>query len=80
MESSVLGLLAASNNEYAKILNQFQDILTPGFTTSSKYSVQHHILTIGPPLHVRARRPLPDKLQLVKEEFCKMEEMSIVLR
>ena len=73
-----LGLVAASNNEYTKILNQFPDILAPQFTTSQKLGVQHHIPTSGPPLHARAHRLPLDKLQQVKEEFCKMEEMGIV--
>ena len=33
-----------------------------------------------PPLYARARRLLPDKLQLAKDEFRKMEELGIIHR
>ena len=70
-----------SNNEYAKILADYPDILTPQFQSAApKHGVMHHIPTTGPPLHARARRLPPDKLQQAKDEFRKMEDMGIVRR
>lgn len=70
-----------SDNDYARILAEFPDIITPQFTTANpKHGVKHHIPTTGPPLHARARRLPPDKLQLAKDEFRQMEEMGIVRR
>ncbi|KAK3890942.1 hypothetical protein Pcinc_005109 [Petrolisthes cinctipes] len=60
-----LGSVTFSDNDYARILAEFPDITTPQFTTANpKYGVKHHIPTTGSPLHARARRLPPDKLQL----------------
>ena len=45
-----------------------------------KHGVDLFIPTKGPPVHARARRLPPDKLQIAKEEFRKMEEMGIIRR
>ena len=76
-----LGSVTCSDNEYAKILADYPDILTPQFqSVTPRHGVMHHIPTTGPPLHARARRLPPDKLQQAKDEFCKMEDMGIVRR
>ena len=76
-----LNSIAAADDDFATILADFPSITTPCFSQPSpKHGVEHYVTTTGPPLHSRARRLAPDKLQLAKEEFRKMEEMGIVRR
>lgn len=76
-----LGSVTASDNDFAKILAAFPDVVKPHFQSAiPKHGVVHHIPTTGPPLHARPRRLPPDKLAQAKEEFRKMEEMGIVRR
>lgn len=67
-----------SDNDYA----EFPDIITPQLTTANQPKTRSeaphpHHRTVAP-LHARARRLPPDKLQLAKDEFRQMEEMGIV--
>ena len=68
-------------DEYATILSEFPSLLTPTFAQpTTKHGVTHFIHTEGPPLHSRARRLPPEKLNIAKEEFRSMEEMGIIRR
>ena len=68
------GLITFSDNEYAKIIDDFPNKITPQFQSAvPQHGVMHHIPTIGPPLHAHTRRLPPDKLLHTKEEFRKME-------
>ncbi|KAK3884912.1 hypothetical protein Pcinc_010841 [Petrolisthes cinctipes] len=74
-----LGSVTASDNDFARILAAFPDVVKPHFHSAMpKHGVLHHIPTTGPPLYARPRRLPPDKLAQAKEEFRKMEEMGIV--
>ncbi|KAK3875588.1 hypothetical protein Pcinc_019547 [Petrolisthes cinctipes] len=74
-----LGSVTASDNDFARILAAFPDVVKPHFHSAMpKHGVLHHIPTTGPPLHARPCRLPPDKLARAKEEFRKMEEMGIV--
>uniref|UniRef100_A0A5S6QIV2 RNA-directed DNA polymerase n=1 Tax=Trichuris muris TaxID=70415 RepID=A0A5S6QIV2_TRIMR len=76
-----LGSIASYANCYAKLLAKFPAITTPQFAAGNlKHGVAHYIQTLGPPVHARTRRLPPDKLQIAKNEFRKMEEMGIVRR
>ncbi|KFD60597.1 hypothetical protein M514_27230 [Trichuris suis] len=76
-----LGSIASHTSCYAKLLAKFPAITTPQFATGNlKHGVAHYIQTLGPPVHARTRRLPPDKLQIAKNEFRKMEEMGIVRR
>ena len=77
-----LGVHSVSmDRTYTKLLEEFQGILTPTFTSSTvRHGVEHFIPTEGPPIHSRARRLPPDKLAIAKEEFKCMEEMGIIRR
>ncbi|KAK3892964.1 hypothetical protein Pcinc_003143 [Petrolisthes cinctipes] len=74
-----LGSVTDSDNDFARILAAFPDVVKPHFHSAMpKHGVLHHIPTTGPPLYARPRRLPPDKLAQAKEEFRKMEEMGIV--
>ncbi|KAK3878403.1 hypothetical protein Pcinc_016987 [Petrolisthes cinctipes] len=63
-----LGSVTFSDN-YAMILAEFPDIITPHFTTIDlKHGAKHHIPTTG------------SALQLAKDEFHQREEMGLVCR
>ncbi|KRZ65366.1 Transposon Tf2-6 polyprotein [Trichinella papuae] len=68
---------APDNNE--KILKKFQS-LTSCFRTSEPiaHSVQHHILTHGPPVFSRPRRLPPDRLELARKEFDILLDLGII--
>ena len=73
--------IASVDEEFAKLLAGFPDVTMPLFSNpSSKHGVELFTPTNGPPLHARARRLPPDKLQLAKDEFRKMEELGIIRR
>ena len=56
-------------------------LTTPVFKTDvPRHGVQLHIPTEGPPVFARPRRLAPDKLEIAKEEFRKMEELGIIQR
>ena len=70
-----------SDNCYARLLAEFPSITTPTFSSAeTKHGVQHHIPTTGPPVHARARRLAPAKLDMAKAEFRKMIQMGICRR
>ena len=76
-----LAAIALADDKFAKLLADFPDVTTPSFSNPSpKHGVELFIPTNGPPLHARARRLPPDKLQLAKGEFMKMEELGIIRR
>ena len=71
----------SKDNDYSAILSSFPELLTPAFSApTAKHGVTHFIHTEKPPLHSRARRLPPEKLNIAKEEFLSMEEMGIVRR
>ena len=45
-----------------------------------QHGVEHHIVTNGPPVHAKARRLDPVKLEAAREEFQRMEEAGIIRR
>ena len=78
---TLAGLCTHPPNEYADLLQEFPELLTPHFNNPlNKHGVEHHIVTHGPPTHAHARRLDKDKLSAAKAEFLKMEEMGIVRR
>ena len=71
----------AADDVYGKLLAEFPSVVQPTFNaTAVRHGVEHYITTTGPPLHARSRRLPPDKLQIAKEEFEKMEKLGIVRR
>ena len=76
-----LNSVNAATDPYGRLLAEFPSVVQPQFSTSKvQHGVQHYIQTTGSPLHTRARRLPPDKLQIAKEEFRKMEELGIIRR
>ena len=74
-----LDAISSSDNPYNQLLAKFPNITTPDFTQqTSKHGIEHFITTTGPPVHAKARRFPPDKLQAAKAEFSRMEEMGII--
>ena len=63
-------------NEYRKILEDFPEIThTDLKNKKTQHSTQHHIVTTGPPVFVKARRLDAEKL-----EIATMEEAGIIRR
>ena len=78
---TITGLSTQPGDSFARLLQQFPDILVPRFDASTNtHGVEHHIVTSGPPVHARARRLEAQKLAAAKDEFARMERMGIVLR
>ena len=76
-----LASIASADDEFARLLADFLDVTTPSFSNPSpKYGVQLFIPMNAPPPYAHARRLLPDKLQMAKGEFRKMEELGIIRR
>ncbi|KRZ60461.1 Transposon Tf2-6 polyprotein [Trichinella nativa] len=47
-------------------------------TKSTTHSIQHHILTDGPPIFARPRRLPPDRLELARKEFDIQLDLGII--
>ena len=74
-----LQITRKDGNSYWKILDEFPEITTPTFSNSSvAHGIEHHIQTQGPPIHSKARRLSPDKLEVARKEFTSMEQMGII--
>ena len=70
--------IAASSNEYHKLLAQYPQISRAEISTSTlKRGTQHYIPTKGLSTHARACHLAPDKLRIAKEEFQKMKDKGI---
>ena len=68
-------------DKYSMLLAEFPEVTTPNFVQpTNKHGVEHHINTKGPPIHCRARRLPPVKLNAAKAEFRMMAEMGIIRR
>jgi len=68
-----------SNNVYEQLLSNYPKIMDPIFTTQvPTHSVEHHVITTGPPVFSKPRRLSPQKLKDAKAEFRKLEEMGII--
>lgn len=64
---------------YDTLLRDFPTAFKPNSSVSdSTHSVQHHIVTRGPPVFSRPRRLAPDKLSVAKREFEHMMELGII--
>ena len=71
----------ADSNDYERLLAERPALLSPTFTdTHPAHGVSHHIQTVGPPVHARARRLSPEKLDIARQEFAQLEKMGIVRR
>ena len=71
--------LQHNTTEYDALLAEFPAVTKPRYTSQPvRHTVTHHIRTIGPPVHARARRLPPDRLRIAKQEFEHMMEQSIV--
>ena len=74
-----LGSITSADDEFVKLLADFPDVTMPSFSNPSpKHGVELLILTNGPSHHALARRLPPDKLQLAKDDFRKIEELGII--
>lgn len=62
-------LLKNQHTVYSQMLAEFSDITRPAAKKTNKHSIEHHILTKGPPLTDRARRLTPEKLKFAKKEI-----------
>lgn len=66
------------SHPYHDLLNSFPDLTRPtSFRDPPQHSIVHHIETVGPPVHARARPLPPDRFIKVKNEFKRMQEIGI---
>ena len=74
----VVNLLSAPQ-PVLSLLSQFPSITRPYSAAQPvKHSVLHHLTTNGTPVHARARRLPPDKLNAARAEFQHMLELGII--
>ena len=84
MRSHKLGIhrVRTDDNDLASILNEFPELLVPGFHASDENlnGVEHHLTTTGPPVFSRTRRLHYEQLAVAKAEFKKIEDLGIIRR
>jgi cleavage and polyadenylation specificity factor subunit 1 len=69
------------NSKYHELLKQFPSILRPPRAdVKINHSIQHHIITKGPPVFARPRRLDPIKYKIAKEEFEELHKLGIIRR
>lgn len=78
---STTNIKHTDNPELNMLLNKynviFKDINVNDIVT---HPVKHNIITSGPPAFAKPRRLFPDKLQIAKKHFTKLQEQGIVYR
>ena len=68
-----------STNPYLVLLSEFPGVTQPcAADRPVKHNVYHHIKTTGPPVSSRTRRLAPERLQIARQEFNHMLELSII--
>ncbi|CAH8647502.1 unnamed protein product, partial [Schistosoma rodhaini] len=69
-----------SRNDPRKLLlNEFPELLKVTYNkTDLKHTIQHHIVTNGPPVNARPRRLDPKRLAIAKQEFDKLMRLGII--
>ncbi|KAJ8251997.1 hypothetical protein COCON_G00213090 [Conger conger] len=71
----------SGSDKYQRLLGEFPSLTQPTFSAATaKHGVEHHVVTEGPPVYVRARRLNPDRLAVAKAEFTNMERLGIIRR
>ena len=71
----------AVQDEFMSMLKSRPALTTPTFASKTpKHSVQHYIITSGPPIKSRARRLHPEKLAFAKNEFDTFVRLGIARR
>ncbi|XP_051156310.1 uncharacterized protein LOC127278572 [Leptopilina boulardi] len=62
---------------WSKIVSEFPEITSDTKSNIQVKNVAHYITTTGPQVSERSRRLAPDKLQIAKRKFEKMQEDGI---
>ncbi|KRY80520.1 Retrovirus-related Pol polyprotein from transposon 17.6, partial [Trichinella pseudospiralis] len=77
--TKVVSCLRHGSDHNLKILKKYPS-LTSCFRTSkpATHSIQHHILTHGPPVFARPRRLPPDRLERTRKEFDILLDLGII--
>ena len=68
------------NNFYMNIVNDYGLAGDSFADLSPSHGVEHHVVTIGPPVFAKARRLDAEKLEIAKKEFLSMEKAGICRR
>ncbi|CAH8602890.1 unnamed protein product [Schistosoma mattheei] len=64
---------------YRSLLNEYADLTKVSYDNRDlKHTVQHHIITKGPPTKSRPRRLDPKRLNVAKREFEKLTKLGII--
>lgn len=75
--SSCLQPLTTDENTVHNMLSEFPELTRPNFNIHSPgHSVEHHIVTSGPPIWYCPCRLSPEKLRAAPEEFTAMMDMG----
>lgn len=74
-----LSIVKAKESVFTKILCEFPKLIKNNdLLPCDQSTVAHHIITKGPPVHSRARRLAPEKLNIAKKEFQHMMNLGII--
>ncbi|CAH8610157.1 unnamed protein product [Schistosoma curassoni] len=64
---------------YKLLLREFPELVKVTYNKADlKHSIQHHIVTNGPPINARPRRLDPKRLAIAKQEFDKLMRLGII--
>ncbi|CAH8566999.1 unnamed protein product [Schistosoma bovis] len=64
---------------YKLLLREFPELVKITYNKADlKHSIQHHIVTNGPPIKARPRRLDPKRLAIAKQEFDKLTKLGII--
>lgn len=77
ISQSITPSIKVIHEPYQSILNQYQNITELNSSKLIDTPTEHHIITVGPPIHTKARRLAPDKLEAAKKEFDLLTELGI---
>lgn len=78
MQTQIATILTVDNQAtYSHILRDFIDVTRDLVPKKPTHTIQHHIVTKGPPVSEKARRLSPDKLKAAKQQFQHMLEQGI---
>lgn len=69
--------IKAIQQPYEALLARFPNITHLNNNKLIETPTEHHIITHGPPIHHKSRRLAPDKLEIARKEFMKMQDLNI---
>ena len=72
-------LPVSESDDFNSLLSEFPSVVRPyNYEDPVQHSVQHHIITSGPPVFCKPRRLAPDRLAIARREFDHMLAAGII--